>query len=202
MRAAFAAALLLLAASGAGAQEQRGFPPERMPAEPGACFRPRPLPRCSGFAITEFGPLFFLTPSPGDPHDGRTVLVSWEAGYMVNRSATRAVGANLFLAANDNQLRFGVRGRYRLWGRDGSALDLGPGIILLNSDSDLEVGGALGLAAQVSYGWRDLVSAVGQAELVGEGLSVQAGARIGSAPGAILGVGLPIVGFMLMREDS
>jgi hypothetical protein len=201
MRAVFAALLLVLAASRAAAQEdQAGFPPERMD-QPGACFRPRPLPSCSGFAITEFGPLFFLTPSPGDPNDGRTLLFSWELGYMVNRSPTRAIGANVFLAANDNQLRLGARGRYRLWGRDGSALDIGPGIILLNSDSDLEVRGALGLAAQVSYAWRDLLSAVAQAELVGEGVSLQAGGRIGSTPGAILGLGLPVLAFALMRED-
>ena len=201
MRAVYAALLVVLAASGVEAQEdQAGFPPERM-GQPGACFRPRPFPSCSGFAITEFGLLFFLSPSPGDPNDGRTLLFSWELGYMVNRSATRAIGANVFLAANDNQLRLGARGRYRIWGRDGSALDFGPGVILLNSDSDLEVRGALGLAAQVSYSWRDLLSAAAQAELVGEGLSLQAGGRVGSTPGAILGLGLPVLGFVLMRED-
>ena len=59
---------------------------------------------------------------------------------------------------------------------------------------------ALAAAAQVSYGWRDLVSAVAQAELVGEGFSVQAG-RIGSTPGAVAAVSLPRLALFLMGDD-
>ena len=196
--------VLLLAASHPAAQQETAAtsPPPTDPGDAPHCFAPRPLPRCGDFWITEFGPLFFLTPSPGDPHDGRTMLITWELGYMSNRTPTRAVGGNVFLAANDNQFRLGVRGRYRLWREAGTALEIGPGLIVLRSDTDLEITGAPGLAAQVGLTWRDWLTAIGQAELTGDGVNLQLGGRAGSYSGAVASVGLPLLVILLMGSDS
>jgi hypothetical protein len=51
----------------------------------------------------------------------------------------------------------------------------------------------------VSYGLRDWLSAVAQAELTSGGANLQAGARIGSIPGAAT-FALPVLALLLMAE--
>jgi hypothetical protein len=172
------------------------------PAPAAACFSPRPLPRCGSFWITEFGLLQFLGTPPGNPEDERRTLLSWEVGYMGNLSPAQAVGGSLFLAGNDNQFRLGVRGRYRVWMGEAAALELGPGVIALHSDEDLEIRGTPGASIQVGLSWRDWLTLVGQTEFTRSGTNFQVGGRFGSYVGALLGGGVPVLMLLLMCEDS
>src|SRR5215217_4376783 len=101
------------------------------PSQAAACFHPRPFPKCRSFWITEFGLLHFATSPPGSELDPRGSLLTWELGRMFNHGSDQAFGGGFFLAANDNQFRFGPRVRYRRWLAPGAPLDLAPGLILL-----------------------------------------------------------------------
>jgi hypothetical protein len=183
-----------IAAPSAAAQSTTG--------EGRACFEPRPMPLCRSFWVTEFGLQYFVSEPPGRIEDQRRVLVTWELGWMQNRSPSDAIGGSVFLATNDNTHRSGVRARYRRWTGGGTALDISPALIIFEADEDMDVHATLGAALQASVSWRDWIGVSSQLEAIGSGVRLQAGFRLGGYPGAATGVALPLAALYAARHDK
>jgi hypothetical protein len=190
-RSAVAAAALLLAGAGAAAAQQ----PDAPAGEGKACFQPRPLPVCRSFWVTEFGIQWFISEPPGDVNDKRQWLATWEVGWMRNRTPDDAVGGSVFLAANDNVLRSGVRARYRRWTGGGTAVDLSPALIVFQADDEMEVRTRLGAALQAGVTFHDWIGLASQVEATEGGVRFLVGVRMGGYPGAVVGAGLPLYAF-------
>ena len=184
-----------LAAAGATPGFAQAPRAEAAAAPAAACFRPGPPSACRSFWITEFGVSRIVTDPPGY-EDYRRTLVTWEAGRMFAAGGRRAVGGTLFLASNDNQFRFGVRARHRTWGPAGAALDLSAGLILLHSDVDLAVEPALGVDLQAAVAPHDWLAGLAQLEHAPGGTSAMVGGRLGSLPGAAVGLFLPLLAWV------
>ena len=147
-------ALLLASAAATTAAQQvdGGAPsaPSTASAEGNACFQPRPMPACRSFWITEFGVQWFVSQPPG-VNDKRRWLATWEVGWMRNRTSNDAVGGSVFVAANDNAFRSGVRARYRRWTGGETAVDVSPGLIVFQTDEPaVRQGDPVGVAGQVA----------------------------------------------------
>ena len=112
---------------------------------------------------------------------------------MRNRAAGDALGGSVFLALNDNALRSGVRARWRRWATDDVAVDVSPALVVFQADDDLEVRTRPGAALQAGVAFRDWVGASTQVEALPGGVRLQAGARLGSYPGATAGLALPLL---------
>jgi hypothetical protein len=190
---------LLVVAGTASAQQARGEPPAATDGH--ACFQPRPLPMCRSFWITEFGIQYFVSKPPG-VNNQRHVLFTWEVGWMQNRTPDDALGGSVFIAVNDHVLRSGVSGRYRRWTGAGTAVDLSPGLILLQSDENLEVRTRLGAALQAGVTYHDWIALTTQVEAVSSGVRFQAGVRLGGYPGAVTGIGLPVLAVIAEGKDE
>lgn len=190
------AALVAAAIAAQSAAAQRGA------GEGRACFQPQPMPVCRSFWVTEFGLQYFVSTPPPMIEDERRVLVTWELGWMQNRSTDDAIGASVFLATNDHAHRSGVRARYRRWTGGGTAVDISPALIVFQSDEDLDVHMEPGAALQVSASWRDWIGVSSQVEATQSGVRLQAGVRLGGYPGAATGVALPLAALYAARHDE
>lgn len=163
-------------------------------AQPPLCFRGRPLPPCDSFLLTEFGVAF---------NGSEERLWSWELGFMKNVGTHDAVGAAAFRIAGPGTVT-GVRARYRRWLTSSVSLDLSPGVIL--------GGDVRGFSGQAALNFGDLFALTGYAHTVrtftydpisGQGFPRKqftwyAGARAGSWPGVVIGVGGPLALFALL----
>ena len=187
----------LLAPAGAAAQQADASVAPSSAAEGRACFQPRALPACRNFWITEFGVQFFISQPPG-VNDQRRWLATWEVGWMRNRTADDAVGGSVFVAANDNAFRSGVRARYRRWTGGETAVDLSPGLIVFQADEDMEIRTQLGAALQAAVTYHDWIALTTQIEGTSGGVRFLAGVRLGGYPGAVVGAGLPL--YALWKE--
>jgi hypothetical protein len=126
----------------------------------------------------------------------------WELGHMYNRNEKRAIGASLMMAANDDAFRLAMKARLRRWLTPTVALDLAPGIIILQTDYDLEMKARLGLTAHAGLSVRDWFGVFAQAEYVKRGAVLHFGMRLGAWPGVVTAVALPILGFMAAASDE
>ena len=109
----------------------------------------------------------YLSPAPtASPglDDPRSTLVLWELGRMFNRGPQHAVGGTVLLAANDNALRLGVMARYRRWLALALPLDVAPGLVVLQTDQDLELEARLGLTGHMDASLRDWLGVFAQVE--------------------------------------
>jgi hypothetical protein len=176
------------------AQQPKAAAPARR-----SCFHARPVHRCDSFWITEMGPTIFVNPPA---YAGSGVMIGWDIGRMVNRSPTRATGASVFLATNDNQFRFGARARYRTWLGSRAALDLAPGLIVFHSDRDLDVRlspGANFLATMSAFEW---LRVNGQVEVTRGGPRALLGVSLGSHAGTAIGLVLPVLFIWVAAHDN
>jgi len=162
-----------------------------------ACYQPRPMPVCRSYWVTEFGGAFYSAPPKGGrTPDRRRFVVTWEAGYMRNRSSNDAVGATVFLTSNDQLMRSGVRARYRRWMADGVAADIAPSLIVLQADDDLEVRARPGVSLQGGLNLGRWVGLTSEIEATGGGVRLLSGVRLGSYAGAATGLALPLAAFV------
>jgi len=189
---------LLLAGSDVAAAQQPDAPSA---GEGKACFQPRPLPVCRSFWVTEIGVQWFVSQPPG-VNEQRRWLASWELGWMKNRAAGDAVGASVFIAANDNAMRSGVRARYRRWLGSESALDISPALIVFQADDDQEVSARLGAALQAGVTFHDWIGLTSQVEAAEGGVRFLAGVRVGGYPGAVAGLSIPALLLWQARHDD
>lgn len=191
-------ALALLLAVGMAVPQSS---PAQLPPAPagderraGFCFHPRTLARCGTFAITEtvlVRPLDAL----GDPAYAR---VAWELGIMRNRSPTAALGGSIMLSGNEDLARLALKVRYRRWLVPGIPLDVAPGVIVLGSQDDFRLAPMLGFTGHVGLSFGDVGGGFTQIEIAdhpGAGVRPRlfVGARVGSVPGIIVGVGAALM---------
>lgn len=172
------------------------------PATAQTCWRGRPLPDCTSFAITEVGFSFGSRRDSANAGGAATGhLMTWELGYMRNLGERYAVGGTAFVEGDGlgmARLRAGLKGRYRVWLEGNRSVDVAPGVILLaeepstpsNPDGSLTAGYDLGGLLAVSYNLGDLVSLTAQVEALQRPakelqMSGYVGVRFGSYPGAV-----------------
>jgi hypothetical protein len=169
-----------------------GWPP---PAVGQTCFRGRPRPACSGFAVLELTGGIRLNPTPSQTGQN-AALLSWSAGYLRNTGARSALGAAFTLTADGDGHRYGPVLRYRRRLGLASSVDVTPGIFLAGKDNVV----ALRFpspTADVAFNYRDWVGlAVGVDVLRRAQGATQwqwhVGMRVGTwvAPLATLGLGV------------
>lgn len=111
--------------------DQQAESSQKMVAKKKFSFKPKPLPKCSSFLITEFGWSFGLGKSSDK---GNLRLLNWELGYMVNRDEHSAIGGTFVIAVEPDggASRLGLKVRYRRWLSNGASLDIAPGILILS----------------------------------------------------------------------
>lgn len=152
--------------------------PVPLPAQ-GFCFHPRPLARCSWFAVTEAGAALSV-PSDEDPN------LTFQAGALVNVGPRSSVGGVLVGAVFQNDVRFGVRGRYRHWLTDRVTLDVAPGILLYNETFTAD---SPGFTGELAVGYADWIAFTAQLEIVPFEFGTETrgffGVKLGSYPGAV-----------------
>ena len=190
------------------AQDQsESFP---VPASRKFCFRGRPLPFCTAFAITEFGvarasendPDFLVV-----PHVEPTV-VFWELGVMRNIGARSALGGSVLFTS---RFSIGMKARYRQWlGREFS-LDVAPGLTLEQEGPSIRTpsftghiginyGDWLGLGAMLEttrFGAYPFLG-VPPTTVTKKFVVLRLGSYPGLITGGIAGVGLLVLGLILV----
>ncbi|KPK83120.1 MAG: hypothetical protein AMS25_01145 [Gemmatimonas sp. SM23_52] len=91
----------------------------------GLCFKGRPLPRCRSFLITELGVRYRLN-APDVLH--RTGM-TWDVGWMSNRSESLALGGTVFFGVQTSALRtVGLKPRLRLWLDEALSVEVSAGV--------------------------------------------------------------------------
>jgi len=158
------------------------------------CFRGRPLPKCRSFLLTElsYSHRFDAQPNNSYSSSSANYYFTWEIGWMKNLKGSSALGATLFLGADDDGARFGLKTRYRRWLNRTTSLDLSPGILLLGSNNQFEPSfpGFTGHAGLNFGDWFALIIQVEAIYLdtVGTDVGWYGGFKLGSYPGLIGGV--------------
>jgi hypothetical protein len=144
----------------------------------GFCFHPRPIARCSWFSVTEAG-VALSVPSDEDPN------LTFQAGALANVGPRSAVGGVLVGAVFQNDVRLGVRARYRRWLTDRLTLDVAPGILLYNGTFTAD---SPGFTGEVALGYADWIALTAQLDVVPFEFGTETrgffGVKIGSYPGA------------------
>lgn len=172
-------------------------------------WRGEPLPTKS-FRITEFGYSVRLAQSNAPRYGGnRDFHLQWEFGLMQNIKPKWALGLTAYYSADDEGSRYGVKLRGRRWLNRNTSIDFGAGPILRTLLSQIDH--APGLVAGVALNRSDLVSATLTLEMIpwkeplfsgsytgppayrkGTETTVYTGLRLGSYPGTIVGVVVPM----------
>jgi hypothetical protein len=155
-------------------------------AAQGYCFHPRPPARCSWFSVTEAG-VALAIPSDEDPN------FTFQAGALTNVGPRSAIGGVLVGAVFQNDVRLGMRARYRHWLSERVTLDIAPGILLYN---DAFTADSPGFTAELGVGYGDWIALTAQLDVVPFEFGTETrgffGVKIGSYPGA-LAVGAAVV---------
>ena len=162
-----------------------------------SCFRGRPQPQCTGFAVLEFTGAVRLNGKSG-PTDQNAAFLYWSGGYLQNIGSTSALGAAFKLTADSDGHRYGPVVRYRHWLSSTSSIDVAPGAFVGGRDNLVTLRFP-SPTADVALNYGDRVGlAIGVDALRQRGGGTQwqghVGARFGTwlAPLAMLGLGLLI----------
>ncbi len=75
-------------------------------------FRGAPLPECAGFTVTELG---FNRFESGGPREASQLLITGEAGIMINISRHHALGVTYLYEHTDPFVHRGIKARFRRW---------------------------------------------------------------------------------------
>jgi hypothetical protein len=172
-------------------------------------FTPRPLDQTKTFTITEFslGPRFGNYTLGDDKRSESEGLTSWELGLMRNVSERWAVGAAVFLNADEWRTQVGIKPRVRYWLGQRSSLDLAAGPILktygedqlthigISSHLGYNANSWLGFGLGFEYVTFDGTRFAPGGELLipveGDRSSFSITTRIGGVPGAVCGIAVP-----------
>ncbi len=165
------------------------------------CFRGKPLPQCKTFWITEFGYSHRL-----DRQSNADFYFTWEPGLMRNVGRQTALGATLFLGADEDGHRFGLKPRYRRWLNNSVSFDLGAGV-LLGGENNFFNHRFPGLTSHVGLSFGDWLALTGHLEIFRfenrrfgikeTDFAWYVGAKLGSYPGLIGSAAAPIVYLLL-----
>lgn len=174
-------------------------------------FTPRPLDQTKTFTITEFslGRRFGDYTLGDDNRSESEGLAGWELGLMRNVSERWAIGAAVFLNADDWRTQIGIKPRLRYWLGQRSSFDLAAGPILktygedhlthtgISSHLGYNANSWLGFDLGFEYVSFDGTQFAPGGELLipvkGDRSSFSITTRIGGVPGAIAAVAVPAV---------
>lgn len=174
------------------------------------CFRGQALPRCEGFLITELVAARRINrhPSRSTAAGDDEPYFTWEGGGMVNLTARTALGGSIRYGTLgfDSGDRWGVQVRYRRWTGSGGTFDVAAGL-LLEGHSDAVVNRYPGYTAQIALGSGDLLGLTAGVEMLrftcesslecakrrGTDVAWYGGIKLGSYPGVIAGLVLPVL---------
>lgn len=174
-------------------------------------FTPRPLDQTKSFTITEFslGRRFGDYTLGNDNRSESEGLAAWELGLMRNVSERWAVGAAVFLNADDWRTQIGIKPRVRYWLGQRSSLDIAAGPILktygedqlthtgISSHLGYNANSWLGFDLGYEYVSLDGTQFAPGGELLipvkGDRSSLSITTRIGGVPGAVAGVAVPAI---------
>ena len=98
------------------------------PAEAQHCFRPRPLPACKSFFITEYS----VGGTIGSGARAGDLYFSGELGWMSNVAKRSAIGGSLQyygLGDGNGGMRHGFKSRYRRWLTETTSVDFAAGLL-------------------------------------------------------------------------
>lgn len=189
--------------------------PGASPADESFCWRGRPAPACRTFLLAE-GNVY--TPVAGSRYTRQpygtgpqtrslelTWYVAWELGAMRNLDANDAVGASAMLGGDANGARWALKGRYRRWLDESTALDVGAGVLGAGRSVPREgqPGNdhvpAVGLTGDVSLGLSEWASLGVRADVLfseegedGPATAYYVGTRLGTRP-ALVASAAPLV---------
>jgi len=171
------------------------------------CFRARPRPACSGFAVTTFGAYVVVAGNANHDTPLRAVA-DW--GLMFNVSDRDAIGASLLASLDEAGFAAGPMVRYRRWLPPARSLEVAVGIPVTTGE-DVQRGSVLGLVRWSPSHWfavaarpeilRRLTYVCGPSACVPEHLSrarLSVGAELGEVPGAVMTGASGVVGFIIV----
>ncbi len=177
------------------------------------CFRGQPLPACKSFWLTESGLLYRLDDHGSQYWKNREwhekFYYTWEVGLMTNRNPGAAWGGTVFLGwdAYLEDVRFGLKGRYRWWLSPKIGLDLSPGILQSSTISGPPI-----VCLSASLVGEDRIMVTGQVEMVirdktnfldpdaSAQLFWYAGLRCGAEAGVAVGIFIPIIALAIVAS--
>jgi hypothetical protein len=157
-------------------------PADGIAQQHGLCWRGRPLATCRSFVVTEFGVANLINLSDGPDFFSRGYFV-WQLGAMVNLSQVFALGPVFLASTDDDYLWLGLRGRLRSRVSSHIYFDLSVGPYLNDS----------GYSVELALGFDDWIALSHTRERL-RGIWVgHTGVKLGSWPGTVVGLLLPIV---------
>jgi hypothetical protein len=178
------------------------------------CWVGRPAEICRTFMIAEGGAYMAVasTRYTRRGFDGRltrsmhlTGHANWEVGLMRNVSPRDAVGATLLAGGDANGERIALKGRYRRWMGEGTAVDAGAGVMFARRaepHADPDQPGNLhvpvtGVTADVALGLTDWVGVSVRGDLLYDqdgnpATGLYGGVKLGTRP-ALVATVLPFV---------
>lgn len=159
------------------------------------CFRGRPRPACSAFAVTTFGS--YVVVAGRTSRDTRLRAVA-DWGLMFNVSDRDAIGASVLLSLDEAGLAAGPTVRYRRWVPPARSFEVGVGIPVATGE-EVQRGSVFGLVRWSMNSWfavaarpevlRGLTYVCGPSVCVPEHRSrarLSVGAEFGEVPGVVL----------------
>lgn len=183
IRHAVFAALLLLSPGAALAQEKEA--PAQPPEVPMTlCFRSKPAAWCRAFVLTEVG----YNSEHYGPRPYAESAIQYEAGAMLNVTPRDAVGGTIVFDGPHGE-NWGATARYRRWITYGMALDVSPGVLVVDDYR----GRRTRLTADVSLSLGGWIAGFAHGESDGDGGRAGVGVKFGQLPGVILGTALYLI---------
>jgi hypothetical protein len=180
------------------------------------CFAPHPLPRCSGFWITELNGYQPLVASQFTEQSARGPVIihdlpahgSVSIGGMVNRGPSSAFGSALTLGNGSGGPLVGVEVRARRGIGARAALDLsaGPQLGWVHEHSLSDHTRGVGAGVDLSLMQFDWVGVAARAEFLRTGRrtlgGLSAGVRLGSYPAAVVTGTIALLAGWIMAVDG
>ena len=173
----------------------------------GLSFTGKPLPETRWFLITHAG--LALRVDEGSPlYERSDAYILTDFGAMRNVGKRWAVGANLYVGADDYRSRVGPKARVRYWlGRE-TAVDAAAGFLLTGNDDWKGTAIFPGYVGEINLGLKELLvtGAVETVDIEKSGIrerdtSWYVGAKAGGVTGAILtAVGLAALAIILSMD--
>lgn len=121
------------------------------------CFRGKPEPHCCSFFIFESGWLFNGFRS-GERQGKEDFIITGDLGLMFNIKGSKALGGSLHFAADDDGTKFGIGPRYRVWLKNGLAIDFSPRLMFGGEDNYGVQRKFPGFSFSASISIKDLIS--------------------------------------------
>ena len=127
-------------------------------------FKPKPLPYCKHFMITEIGLMTSISNSQPDYRNEHWYW-TWEFGMMGNINKQYALGGGLYVGAEEAGNRFAINPRVRRWIGYSSSVDLSA-LLFLGGKANGKEMKSVGIGGQIALNPSDYFSFTTQLEAI------------------------------------